>query len=171
MRLLVLSLLLSSGVAYARMYQWTEQSTGSTQLSGKPPTWYRSDAGGPRVFVFDNGRLIDDTAVKVTDEVRQRMRKRAFVLAEEDRQAAKEKIARANELKEKFKKNKLETDGITEEPLLTEDSEQQDESAPEDITEDIVGNIKPEELTADQLREIINEWELSQTESAKQVLE
>ncbi len=50
------------GVAAARMYQWADAQTGTVQLSGAPPAWYRGAQPGPRVFVFENGRLIDDTA-------------------------------------------------------------------------------------------------------------
>ena len=170
MRKFFFILILMTTNVEARMYQWIEESAGTTQLSGKPPTWYRNVAGGPRVFVFDNGRLIDDTAVQVSDEVRQRMRQQAFILAEEERQAASEKIARAKELKAKFEKDKTATDEIIEEIILVEDSEQEDESTFENITDDVIGTIKPEELSADQLREIINKWELLQAESAKQVL-
>ena len=70
MRLIPVLLIICSTNVSARMYQWQEPDTGTTQLSGKPPAWYRSTAGGPRVFVFDDGRLIDDTAVKVSEEIR-----------------------------------------------------------------------------------------------------
>ncbi|HIF50150.1 MAG TPA: hypothetical protein EYQ42_01205, partial [Thiotrichaceae bacterium] len=98
---LLISMIMVTSIAEARMYQWTEPGVETTQLSGKPPAWYRSTAGGPRIFVFDNGRLIDDTAVEVSGEVRQRMRQQAFVLAEEDRQKAQEKMTKAQELKQK----------------------------------------------------------------------
>jgi len=29
----------------AQMYQWTDPESGTTQLSGKPPAWYRSVEG------------------------------------------------------------------------------------------------------------------------------
>jgi len=45
----------------AQMYQWNDPETGTTQLSGKPPAWYRSVEGGPRVFVFNRGKVVDDT--------------------------------------------------------------------------------------------------------------
>ena len=61
----------------------------------------RSAAGGASVFVFDNGRLIDDSSVSVSDEVRQSMRQQAFILSEEDRKKDKEKIAKSQELKQK----------------------------------------------------------------------
>src|SRR5690554_7481361 len=45
----------------SRMYQWIDPDTQTTQLSGKPPTWYRSAEGGPRVLVFEKGLMVDDT--------------------------------------------------------------------------------------------------------------
>ena len=66
----------------ARMYQWANARSGTVQLSGSPPAWYRSGGSGPRVFVFDNGALIDDTEVEVSEEHRQRLRSDAFGLSE-----------------------------------------------------------------------------------------
>lgn len=83
-RLAPLLLLASVQAAPARMYQWIEPHTGTTQLSGKPPVWYRSGQPGPRVLVFDNGHLIDDTAIKVEAEARRRLRQEALAIAEED---------------------------------------------------------------------------------------
>lgn len=59
---------LSAGPAQARMYQWVDTQTGTVQLSGAPPAWYRSTQSGPRVFVFENGRLVDDTARELPAE-------------------------------------------------------------------------------------------------------
>ncbi len=69
---------LSCADAHARMYQWSNPSSGIVQLSGSPPAWYRSTTQGPRVLVFDNGQLIDDTAVTVDEPVRQSLRAEAF---------------------------------------------------------------------------------------------
>ena len=152
---------------FARMYQWTEPDTGTTQLSGKPPAWYRSVNGGPRVFVFEQGRLIDDTAIEVTDEIRQRMRQEAFIMAEEDRQKAQEKMAKANELKAKYKEEPDKTKEIIteeEESLNPDASAEHDEQQDQDDTQ-------KEEVDVEKLRAIISEWEKSQTESAKKTLE
>ncbi len=160
----------------ARMYQWTEPGVETTQLSGKPPPWYRSVDGGPRVFVFDKGRLIDDTAVEVSDEIRQRMRQEAFILVEEDRQKAQEKIAKAQEMKNKFKKKK--SDDIEE---SGRNEEEEKASAVELITDALLPEKDQEEKkndkdgitdkSLDELRAMIVEWEKAQTENAKQALE
>jgi uncharacterized membrane protein len=67
-----------AGLAEARMYQWSNAATGSIQLSGSPPAWYRSPSPGPRILVFDNGQLIDDTAVPVSEEQRRELRAEAL---------------------------------------------------------------------------------------------
>ncbi len=64
------------------MYQWSNTATGTVQLSGSPPAWYRSTSPGPRVFVFDNGQLVDDTSVSVPEEQRQLLRANAFGVPE-----------------------------------------------------------------------------------------
>ena len=151
------------------MYQWTEPGTESTQLSGKPPSWYRSVAGGPRVFVFDDGRLVDDTAVEVSEEVRQRLRQQAFILAEEDRQMAKEKMVRAQELKQKYE-NDLEKDDVMD---LEEDNDRARELLDEALAldEDDPVDDDPDEKSLDELRDMIAEWEKAQSESAKKALQ
>ena len=68
------TLLILTGAAEARMYQWIDPASGTVQLSGVAPAWYRNVDNGPRVFVFDNGELIDDTAVQVPESQRLRLR-------------------------------------------------------------------------------------------------
>lgn len=85
MRRLLVSLCLCSlsiTPAAARMYQWRSPATGTTQLSGTPPAWYRTVEGGPRVYVFDANRLVDDTGIAVSDEQRRALRAAAFGEAE-----------------------------------------------------------------------------------------
>jgi len=76
--LLALSTLLPAP-AFARMYQWVDPGTGTVQLSGTPPPWYRGGPeAGPRVFVFEQGRLVDDTSRSVAAEQAQALRATAF---------------------------------------------------------------------------------------------
>ena len=70
--------LVSIAPASARMYQWRSTATGTTQLSGTPPAWYRSDARGPRIYVFENNLLVDDTGITVSAEQRETLRSKAF---------------------------------------------------------------------------------------------
>lgn len=75
---------LYSNGAIARMYQWVDPQTGATQLSGKPPSWYRGSQKGPRIIVIEKGKVIDDTAIKLVDEERLRLRNEAFSLASQE---------------------------------------------------------------------------------------
>ena len=80
-RALVCASVMTVGVvapAQARLYQWTNEDSGATELSGTPPGWYRNGLAGPRVFVFENGRLIDDTASAVSEQRGQELREAAF---------------------------------------------------------------------------------------------
>ena len=60
--------------------------------------WYRSAEGGPRVFVFDNTKIVDDTGIVVSDEEREHLRLRAFLQAEEDKAGAREKLLKAKNM-------------------------------------------------------------------------
>jgi hypothetical protein len=97
----LVTLLLLSPPALARMYQWVSPETGGVQLSGDPPAWYRSGYDGPRVWVFEDGRLVDDTAIAVPRTQREALRDAAFEDAEQRRrtQALKrlERAARREE--------------------------------------------------------------------------
>ena len=168
--LLLLILSFSSVIIEARMYQWVEPDVETTQLSGKPPVWYRSAEGGPRIFVFENGRLIDDTKMEVSDEVRQQLRQEAFILAEEDRQRAREKIAKANEMKQKFAKSDSEDEEVTDENIDEEESLEllTDHLFPK---EEEVDGTEDNNQDLEELRKIIADWEASQSEDAKKVLE
>jgi hypothetical protein len=85
-RLLLLLLLLVSTAAGARMYQWQDPISSSIQFSGVPPAWYRSPEGGPRVRVYDGGKLVDDTYIQLSDEDSRSMRELAFRALQEEQQ-------------------------------------------------------------------------------------
>lgn len=74
--------LLVCAASEARLYQWNDPRTGTTQLSGRPPAWYRkADVDPirlPRVLVFDNGLLIDDTHRRVSPEQHEALQAQAF---------------------------------------------------------------------------------------------
>ena len=74
----LVSILILTGAAEARMYQWTNPASGTVQLSGTALSWYRNFEKGPRVFVFENGELIDDTEVQVAETQRLQLRAAAF---------------------------------------------------------------------------------------------
>ncbi len=161
-RILFLSiLLLFSPHSLARMYQWVETDSGTTQLSGKPPSWYRSGETGPRVLVFEKGRLVDDTDIKLSREAQRELRKRAFIMAEEDRLAAKEKLTRSRELKDNY---------ITEEEEIPLPAVVGDEVSADSVLEELEQNKKAmseeeqaqEQKMMEQMREMVEEWEDNQ---------
>lgn len=173
-QILLALFIVTSGSANARMYQWAETDSGTTHLSGKPPVWYRSPGGGARVYVFDNGRLIDDTAIEVDDEVRNQLRQQAFVLVEQDREDARKKNARALELKQKYAKEKpKESDELKQRVSEQESLDQMLED--EAVTKQDEAEEENEDSTnknlEDELRAMIADWEKSQTDIAKQRLD
>lgn len=84
----LLLLLVVSTAAGARMYEWQDPISKSIQFSGVPPAWYRSPEGGPRVRVYDDGRLVDDTSILLSAEDNRSMRELAFRELEEEQQLA-----------------------------------------------------------------------------------
>ena len=173
--LLLFSQFILSQSVQAQMYQWADPESGTTQLSGKPPAWYRSSEGGPRVFVFNWGKVIDDTGIKVSDEQRISLRTRAFVSAEEDRIAAQEKAVEAAKLKAAMERSSEEiTEGIDDE-VLADDSEMDSREAmametPDDevLTEK---DISEDEESVEKLKALISEWENMRTEEARALLQ
>ena len=164
--------LLFGPIAQARMYQWVDPASGTTQLSGTPPTWYRSAEGGPRTFVIEKGQIIDDTAIMISDEQRDILRQRAFLKVEDDRTIATQKALEAEKLKAALT---IESDEKTT-------MEQQVVDTPEEVVEeaDIVAaevdettesKKDAEELTAEEMRAKIKDWENERTEEAKKLLD
>jgi hypothetical protein len=160
----------------AEMYQWADPETGTTQLSGKPPAWYRSVEGGPRVFVFKRGKIVDDTGIKISDEQRISLRTQAFINAEEDRIAAQQKATEAAKLKAAMENSSQE---ITEETIdnrpLPDESQINLEEAlvvenPDD-EESIEAEINEDEVSVEELKALIADWETIRTEEAKAVLQ
>jgi len=154
----------------AQMYQWADPETGTTQLSGKPPAWYRSGEGGPRVFVFNRGKVVDDTGIEVSDEKRISLRTKAFIAAEEDRVAANQKAMESARLKAAMEKN---SDDMSEEEAhehQVESSEVVVMEEPED-EESIETEMSTEEESVEKLKALIADWEDKRTEDARALLE
>ena len=159
----------------AQMYQWVDPESGTTQLSGKPPAWYRSGEGGPRVFVFNRGKVVDDTGIDISDEQRISLRTKAFVSAEGDRLAAKEKAMEAAKLKAAMKRNADETlrqdseiAGFPDESQI----ESRDEVVEVPVDEQIAETeTREEEISVEKMKALIAEWENKRTEEAKALLQ
>lgn len=164
----------------AHMYQWTDPESGTTQLSGKPPAWYRSVEGGPRVFVFYRGKIVDDTGIKISDEQRISLRTKAFINAEEDRIAAQQKATEAAKLKAAMENKSEEiTEENTDVKALPDESQINLEEVmamekPDD--EEMMGaEISEEEESIEKMKALIEEWvkvsDDKRTEEAKAVLQ
>lgn len=142
----------------ARMYQWVSPQSHATQLSGKPPPWYRGPHGGPRVIVFENGQVIDDTAIEVSQEHRESLRGVAFGLLAEELVEKQEKRA---ELATKLKE-------MAESDYLDELLQEEEPPAPIGVPE------PPRELeilsTVEQLKAVIDAWDRFRTQRAKRIV-
>jgi hypothetical protein len=133
------------------MYQWVNPSTGNTQLSGSPPAWYRTRAGGPRVLVFEDGKLIDDSAVAVAPDEGDELRRQAF----ERRRELEEKLLLAPGLR----------GGAGAEEVGP---------AQEGVPEGGAAGPATDAVDADmvaRLKEIISAWDRAQLEEAKRLLQ
>ena len=166
MRKLLLVLLMLPTIIEARMYQWTDSETGTTQLSGKPPGWYRTQQPGPRIFVFENGKIIDDTGIKVSKEHQELLRQRAYDVAEEELQLLKEK-AIADMKKEKLAKEQQSFD--------EEEQDQEIVEAPQ-VEEQVIGTFEEEVLSGENLsledmRQLIQSWEALQKQEAMKLIQ
>ena len=161
---LILAGLLLAGGAQARLYQWVNPDSGYTQLSGKPPSWYRSAQPGPRVFVFENGQLLDDTDVAVNAAQRQELRWLAFSLANEEQQALSEE--RAQRLAELYGK-------AEEEEFYSADEEGEEPTfslAAPDLEGEAAAEEDEETATINRLRNVVTAWDLLRTEEARSIL-
>ncbi len=160
--LLSLALILACPPALARMYQWDDPDTGTPQLSGKPPYWYRGDETGPRVFVIDNGKVVDDTAVQVPDSQRRQLREAAFLRAEQDEARFRAKLEEAERLKAQRDANRDET--LAAEQAAAPPVETAAPAAPE---------VAPEPdaaAEADAMRALVVEWEKIREETAQKLI-
>jgi len=166
--LLVIFIILSSHTAIARMYQWVDPENGTTQLSGKPPAWYRSKEDGPRVFVFERGKIVDDTSIRVSDEQEKILRQRAFLKVEEDKETARKKIRTAEEMKALMEMKPTAGMESTTLPadehdlVILEEVKLEGENEREEVEE--------KQITAEELRALVDDWESQRTEEAKELL-
>lgn len=170
-------LLLIATSVEARIYQWVNPSTGSTQLSGKAPAWYRSDMGGPRVLVFENNVLVDDTGVAVDEDQRIQLRAKALssesgkksltteqaVATLEDQIQA---ILDSSAMNEYLKNPPAQTDQAIapEVPSSKGSTEQKDKDASKSMATE-----SPDERV-ERLKALISAWDKNKTEEAKSLL-
>ncbi|MGH8585583.1 MAG: hypothetical protein ACREWE_05170 [Gammaproteobacteria bacterium] len=140
----------------ARMYQWVDAGTGTTHWSGRPPAWYRGSQRGPRVLVFDGGRLIDDTARRVPDAEREVLRTQAFAPEPEAPTPTVDAPAEGVDAESPFP---IEVAGPKAAPV----------EGPKVGAEVPLPGV--DQATIERLKAIIGEWDRRQTEEAKRFLE
>lgn len=157
---LFLLMLALAAPASARVYQWVEPDSETPQLSGKPPTWYRSREGGPRVFVFEKGQLIDDTATEVSEIDRARLREEALIQAERDQAAINERLLEAKRMQAIQDRNRPPEEEL---PLVVEQAPPPDALPAPPPTPDA-------EATMDAMRALVEQWDARQTENARGVV-
>ncbi|NIR30430.1 MAG: hypothetical protein GWN84_14205 [Gammaproteobacteria bacterium] len=158
---LLLTLLCATAVQ-ARVYQWVSPETGTVQLSGEPPLWYRSVAGGPRVRVYERGVLVDDTAINLPAERRQALREEAFrdstaraqsqALRKLD-QAVRRQAAREAERARRTRRGRTQGRAQAEDPRAGDEANAAASSA---LVEDS-GQL--DAATVQRLKAIITEWD------------
>lgn len=159
---LLILLLCCSTQAAARMYQWTDPESGITQLSGKPPPWYRSGEAGPRVFVFERGRVIDDTAVHVSNSERERLRRQALLDAASDTEQARSQLLEARRLQAAMERDQR------DQPQPVESTpEEAGTPSPESAAEETPQRQVPTEQA---MKALIDQWEKMRTDNARQVI-
>ncbi len=166
MKLHVFSLFVAGGVflaseVEARIYQWVDPETGTAQWSGRPPAWYRGGRGGPRVLVFENGRLIDDTAAGVPDAERGALRARAFALRPASPSPSPD---RDRSDPDKGIDGEIPVTGLSGDAGQGERTESEESRAEEPLP-------GVDQATIERLKAIIGAWDRRQTEAAKRFLE
>jgi len=139
--LLFVLLLLATTSAGARMYQWHDPDSKSVQFSGVPPAWYRSSEGGPRVRVYDGGKLVDDTYIRLTAQDNRSMRDTAFrVLEEEQQQEAIKRLERAAR-REAIRREQEARETVAE-VEQSDTTQAPPEILPESLDPEMVGRLK-----------------------------
>ncbi len=148
--------------AQARMYQWINPSSGNTQLSGNPPTWYRSPQGGPRVLVFERGKAIDDTAIVVPEGTRDELRSQAFQAQESTRAATT-----ALEVSAEGEAETAAADSTAAEDRSEAGSSEQETVARKSASADLT---EMDAATVERLQDIISAWDRMKLEQAKELI-
>lgn len=175
--LILFLLLLASLPLQARMYQWTNPDTGTTQLSGTPPAWYRGTEQGPRVYVFERGQLVDDTAQAVTEEQRLSLRRQAFMAADKDKRtrAEAERTARLRATVEKLLGKKASAEELKE--ILQGSPETSSPAGAEPVSAEPVETAATSSTSAtarepntERLKALVEHWERARTDKARRLL-
>jgi hypothetical protein len=149
--LIVFAFVLASPTEAARMYQWLDANSGNPELSGTPPPWYRGPAGGPRVQVFENGSLVDDTAIRLSPSQSEELREAAFEAFERQRETEAVKRLERAARREAAHKEQRERTTVAEsgQPATPEGTSDSSEEIPENLDQPMI----------DRLKDIIQAWD------------
>lgn len=140
------------------MYQWQSPQSGRVQLSGSVPSWYRANERGPRVLVFENGQLIDDTALPVSEMKRLELRESAF--SESETGGPSESSSLPDDSAVALPAQELELDTA---PAAL--------AAPAPASPAAITSAPPDSDKALQLKALIDAWDDRQLEQARSLLE
>ena len=147
--------LLASEPVLARMYQWVEPGSGAVRLSGNPPPWYRNGQGGPRTLVYDDGHLVDDTAIVLPRDQEEALRSAAFKAVDLKQGAeAVKKLERAARREAMLREEKSAAPSKPTEPQAPGANAVSEQAPPETDT--------PENLDAEsveRMKQLISEWD------------
>ncbi|MEM7467673.1 MAG: hypothetical protein AAF387_12435 [Pseudomonadota bacterium] len=148
--------------ADARMYQWEQAQSGRIQLSGHAPAWYRGTQPGPRILVFDNGKLVDDTAIQVGELQRQYLRQQAL---------GEQSLVGQDIVPEVSKEESLQS-ALTEAAKAGIDIEELAATAKEQASEED-GSLLNGDLTAkvDELKDLLSRWDSAKADEARALLD
>ena len=158
---MTVALLALAAPATARMYQWVDPITHTTQLSGRPPMWYRSGTAGPRVFVFDNGQVIDETGRALSSDRAQTLRDAALRSVNQEQTT----VARERELAALRKAEPAANEKEPSTPQADQTDAQNSDAAAD------AAPTPPADDSVAQLKAIIDAWDQQQTQKARRVLE
>ena len=157
---LTFGMMLILPVADARMYQWEQPQSGRIQLSGHAPAWYRSAHAGPRVLVFDNGKLIDDTSVNVGEVQRQWLREQALGTAAIDETATSESPDQESSLQQ----------ALTEAAKAGVDIEELASAAKQEAAQESASVDGGLEEKVNELKALLSRWDAARTTNARAVM-
>ncbi len=157
---LALALGLAAAAAEARVYQWRNPNTGSVELSGTPPAWYRGAGGGPRVLVYQNGMLLDDTAIAVDPALGEELREAAF--REYERRQEQEALKRLERTARRERAKQAEAERQAAALAALEVVPEETRSPVEAAVEEVPEILDPQVI--DRLKDMLRVWDQQQLE-------
>ncbi len=166
--LLFIGVVTLSVPAQARMYQWVDAGSGNVRLSGEPPSWYRNGEHGPRVLVFEDGRLVDDTAIALPTEQQNAYREAAFL--EVDLRREKDAVNKLERAALREARRREEAKRQLSADLQSQNKAEDKDAAKSETPRTATLPSSPEELDGsmvDQLKALISAWDRQNGASEK----